>query len=645
MSGTLPDTDTSEVTYVAVTPPLVNGKDAVSMEEVDLTGSTNVLLADTQQLPRERSESDESHPDDGETSPLTVEEYIKPSIEQKEKGLKVIIISSVVFAISVTTALIIHICVGPSQLEPHGAVSCGVEQCSVIGAETLHRGGHAVDAAIATLLCMGVVNAQSSGIGGGGFMIVKDKRSVQAIDFRETAPSRATEDMYSENATLADIGGLSVAVPGELRGMEMAWKHYGKLPWSDLFQPAIDLARHGFKVTSHTVECVAGAGARMAQSSKLRDIYMPGGVPVKEGDTLKRLDLAEVLQVIATHSVEAFYNGNLTNDIITAVNQAGGILTKEDLKKYTPKFKPVLQTSYHEHTVYTVPEPSGGAIFLSIANILEGYNLTADVQDNPLTYHRMIEAFKYAYAQRTQLGDPDFVENVGNLTKIMISKYTAAEIRDKINDNKTYAPYHYGPFFPSLSHGTAHVSVIDTSGNMVAVTSTVNERFGSGVVTESGILLNDEMADFDWPNKHPNVSTLTSSKSNYIQPGKRPQSSTVPLIAVHESQPCNPMIAVGGDGGTMITTGVAQVFLDILSYGNPVKESIDKPRVHHQLIPNEVIVEADVPDTVVEGLESRGHQLETRQPLGNEIMAVMKKNDKLTGYADPRKKGSGAVVF
>ncbi|XP_070534186.1 glutathione hydrolase 1 proenzyme-like [Ptychodera flava] len=639
MSGILPeDLNDQDHPYVAV-----NGKDTVSMEEVDLSGSTSALLLEKQPPSRERHESEESHLDNGETSLLTLEEIKQPP--PNEKGLKIIIICCITFAVSVTTALILHICFGPRQLNAHGAVSCGAEQCSQVGVDILKSGGHAVDSAIATILCLGVVNAQSSGIGGGGFMIVRDKTSSFAFDFRETAPGAATQDMYNDNATLAEIGGLAVAVPGELRGIEMAWKKYGRLAWPALFQPAIRLARDGFKVTGHTADSIASEGRRMAYSSRLRDIYEPNGVPVKEGDILKRPDLATVLEIIADEGADAFYKGNLTDKIVHAVKQAGGSLTKADLADYTAKMKTPLQTTYHDYQVYAVPEPSGGAVFLSIAAIMEGYNLTAELKNDPLTHHRMIEAFKFAYAQKSDLGDPDFVPNVQNLTNIMISKHAAAEIRNKIDDSKTFPPGHYGPYFPAVSKGTATATVIDPDDNMVAVTSTVNDRFGSAVMTESGILLNNEMSDFDWPNKHQDNPQYTVSQSNLIEPKKRPQSSTVPLIALQESKPCLPRIALGGDGGSRITTGALQVFLDILSFGSNAKDSIDKPRLHHQLIPNKVYVEDGVPDAILDKLNSCGHNVVTLQPLGNEFMLVMKKNDKLSAYSDARKKGSGAVVF
>ncbi|XP_006817778.1 uncharacterized protein LOC102809523, partial [Saccoglossus kowalevskii] len=296
------------------------------------------------------------------------------------------------------------------------------------------------------------------------------------------------------------------------------------------------------------------------------------------------------------------------------------------------------------YKIYQVPEPAGGAILISIMNIMEGYNLTKSLHNDPLTYHRLIEAFKFAYAQKTRLGDPKYVPDVNNLTNIIITKENALKIRNKINDDKTFDPDHYDPHFPSQSHGTATVTVQDSEGNMVAVTTTVNTRFGSAVMTNSSILLNNEMSDFSWPTQHPQ-QIFPVSESNYIQPGKRPQSATVPTIVLNSRSPCDRRITLGGNGGTTITTGIAQILLDLLSYGNSTKDSIIKPRVHHELIPNKLLVEAKLSKTIVDELKTKGHNISIQEPVGNELMAIMMTNDKISAYADDRKKGSGAVIF
>ncbi|XP_070534429.1 uncharacterized protein [Ptychodera flava] len=470
---------------------------------------------------------------DSEKSPLHLREdtFSSPCAGD---GLKILIISGITFSVAVTIALVLHIILGPKQVSPHGAVSCSNAQCSQVGIDILKKEGHAVDAAIATAICLGVARAESSGIGGGGFMLVKSKQTMEAIDFRETAPADATEDMFTADPSLAEKGGLSIAVPGELKGLYTAWKKYGKLEWEELFTPAIDLAVKGFTVTKHAEEAVEKTYEDMTEG--LKSIYAPNGVKVKEGETLTRPDLGKTLTLISKNEIDEFYNGNLTDNIIYTIQASGGIMSRDDLQNYEAVSKTPLESTYNGYIVNTVPVPSGGPAFMSIINILEGYNFTDSDRNKPLTYHRMVEAFKYAFAQEAELGDPDYVDNATDLQNIMMSKSAAQELRNMINDDKTYPPKHYGPYFPASAHGTSHVSVIDNEDNMVSVTLSVNDLFGSKVITPDGILLNNEMRDFSWPDKEGDVvgSGLIQSKANFIAGGKRPRSSMTPVIVYNE---------------------------------------------------------------------------------------------------------------
>ncbi|XP_077989784.1 glutathione hydrolase 1 proenzyme-like [Glandiceps talaboti] len=561
-------------------------------------------------------------------------------------GLKIIIISSITLSVAVTVALALDVVFGPHQVEPHGAVSCNVQLCSQIGVDTLKKGGHAVDAAIATMLCIGLVNAESSGIGGGGFMLIKSGHSFDSIVFRETAPAASTQNMYKNDINLSLKGGLAVAVPGELKGMEMAHNTYGKLPWEDLFKPTIKLAENGFPVYRHTVEAVEQKYDNL--TAALKDIYVPNGVKVKKGDKIKRPDLANTLTLISQQGSDVFYNGSITDNIIDTVRAAGGIITKEDFRTYKVITDTALETSYNDFSVHTVPAPSGGPVFLSIISILENYNFTKNDKDDPLTYHRIIEAFKYAYAQKTRLGDPLYVDDVKDLQNSMFSKAAALEIRNKINDNTTYPPDHYGPFFPQSDHGTSHVSVIDNEDNMVSVTTSINTKFGSTVMTPDGILLNNEMNDFNWPGKYKDYQDagIPVSTANYIKGGKRPQSSSAPVIAYDKSEPCQPRFAIGGINGTRITTGVVQTFINLLSLGlKTLKNAIDEPRLHHQLIPNEVEVEDGISNQIISGLRSRGHTVTKVEPL-SVVVGVFKAKDKVSASGDSRLlPQSEAVVY
>ncbi|XP_002732786.1 glutathione hydrolase 1 proenzyme-like [Saccoglossus kowalevskii] len=557
----------------------------------------------------------------------------------------VVILSIIVLVIVAVVSVIVALSIYHNLFENHGAVSSGARQCTELGVETLKNGGHAVDAAITTILCLGLVNAQSSGIAGGGFMLVKEGESdVAVLDFREVAPLDA--HMYrkkiEQDADLAFTGALAVAVPSEIRGLELAWRRYGRLEWFDLFEPVIRLARNGFEVTGSTAKAVVKElDGRMMYSERLRNIYMPNGTRVKEGDTLKRPDLAAVLETIATEGADAMFNGRLSKEMIDTVLEAGGNLTAQDFLNYQPIWRTPLKTTYHAATVYTLGAPSGGPVVLSILGILEGYDLTSGAMKDPLTYHRLIEAFKFAFAQKTRLGDPDFVPDVRNLTQIMTSKESAAELRAMINDSSTYPSEYYGPYLPKPGYGTSHACVIDNEGNMVSITSSVNERFGSGLMTPSGILLNNHMNDFSWSDG----SNITESTSNFIEPGKRPQSSIAPLLSRRLLDAGISELILGGNGGTAIGTGIAQVYLDIISYGLSLEESVNKRRVDRTSTDFKIEVEERIADNVVEGLLDRGHIVEMVDDIGSQVMAARRQNYALEAASDPRKLGSSAVVF
>ncbi|XP_070544225.1 glutathione hydrolase 1 proenzyme-like isoform X3 [Ptychodera flava] len=500
-----------------------------------------------------------------------------------------------------------------------GAVSCGSDLCSKAGARILKAGGNAIDATITTQLCLGVVNAHASGIGG------------------ETAPQAASCKMFMEDESLAQIGGLAVAVPGEIRGFWEAWQRYGKLPWKQLFVPAIDLARNGFEITGHLVESMNKVkDTTLAYSSKLRNIYMPGGVPVREGDVLKRPDLADTLEIIATEGVDAFYNGRLSQNIVNAVQQSGGIMTREDLAGYRAIWREPLRMTYLDRTVYTAPAPSSGPTFMFIMGLLEGYDLKLSEMDDPVIWHRLTETFKHALAHQTQLGDLDYVGDVEETTKTMMNKSYLEKVRQGITDDTTHAPEHYGPASDKSVHGTANSCVRDSDGNAVVATSSLNWYFGSGVTTD-GIVFNEHMEDFCWP-------TITDDnqdrKANFIEPGKRPLSGICPVIA-HKTSNNSDTLIIGGIGGKSIVTGVSQVFLNLTSYGLSLEEAVRRGRLHELSKPRNVLYEERIPKEIIDALEARGHDMIRRQTSIDKIFVIAVEDGKLSAIADQRKKGSG----
>ncbi|XP_060577711.1 glutathione hydrolase 7-like, partial [Ruditapes philippinarum] len=360
--------------------------------------------------------------------PKKVLEAGKAVLQDQSRGLRIIVIGAFVFSVVVTIALILSIYLGPPQIGANAAVTCGVKQCSNVGLQMLEQGGNAVDAAVAAMFCMGVINAESSGLGGGGFMLVHDHKieKSEVFDFRETAPAGVTPAMYKDESKMK-LGVMAVAVPGELKGMEEAHKTYGKLAWKTVVAPAADIARNGFKMTGHTEMVFKSPKFRRSAfiDSKLAKYYIQTDGSLKqEGDIIKRPDLAATLDKIASEGSNIFYHGSIADDIVKEIVYVDtpGVLSNDDLAGYSVEIREVIRTKYHGYTVESVPAPGSGPVILSIMNFLEGYSLKNDNE----TYHRILEAFKFGYAQKELLGDPKFnTASIDNATKVMISKEEA----------------------------------------------------------------------------------------------------------------------------------------------------------------------------------------------------------------------------
>ncbi|KAJ6737132.1 GLUTATHIONE HYDROLASE 1-RELATED [Salix viminalis] len=384
-----------------------------------------------------------------------------------------------------------------------------------IGIHALREGGHAVDAAVAASLCLGVVSPASSGIGGGAFMLIRlAGGEMQAYDMRETAPIQASENMYDGNATLQASGSLSIAVPGELAGLYKAWKQHGRLPWERLVRPAEKLARRGFKISRYL---------RMQMEK------------TQSGDICYNKKLADTLRAVSK-GVEAFYNGPIGFNLVRDIHKLGGMLTIEDLRRYKVRVREPIITNILGYKIIGMPPPSsGGASMILILNILAQYGVPEGIS-GPLGFHRLIESLKHAFAVRMRLGDPDFVD-VAQVVSDMISLKFAQELKKTIHDNMTFDPGHYGGRWNQVDdHGTSHLSIVDSEQNAVSMTSTVNSYFGAQILSPStGIVLNNEMSDFSMPeNNTGNVSL--PAPSNFIRPGKRPLSSMTPTIVLKDEQ-------------------------------------------------------------------------------------------------------------
>ncbi|KAJ3529786.1 hypothetical protein NM688_g7806 [Phlebia brevispora] len=390
----------------------------------------------------------------------------------------------------------------------HGAVASENELCSMIGVRTLKKGGNAVDAAISTTLCIGVVNMFSSGLGGGGFMTVRlppnstnGSSEVYTIDFREIAPAAAHEEMYVDDPLLARWGGLSVGVPGELRGLQKAHELWGSVPWRELVEPSIHLAR-GWKVSKELERRIDMFSPLMLNAPEWKEVFAPNGCLLHEGEIIRRTALARTLETIAQDGADAFYKGPIADAILNRIRATGGVMTQQDLDSYGVKVQPALQGTYRGRSVYTTHAPTSGPVLLHMLNLAEKYDNFVEEGLTGLNAHRIIEIMKFGFAARTKVGDPAFLEKAeaDNIDEIPTKKF-AAMVFPNITDERTHPPEYYNPVYDiPIDHGTSHSSIVDRNGMVVGITSTVNLVFGSAVLDPvTGIILNDEMDDFSIP--------------------------------------------------------------------------------------------------------------------------------------------------
>jgi gamma-glutamyltranspeptidase/glutathione hydrolase len=525
------------------------------------------------------------------------------------------------------------------------------------GVEVLRSGGNAIDAAIAVSLALSVTDPHHSGIGGGGFLLVRlaDGRSL-AIDARETAPAAATRDLYVERGVAKDasrLGALSVATPGLLAGLALAHERYASRPWPELVAPAIRLADEGFRVGPAHAGAVgwwqkAGLAARFPETAR---IQLPeGGAPIEPGFVLRQPDLAGTLRTVANDGVRPFYEGPLAQAIAAEVQRSGGILTALDLALYRPKLREAIRGTYRGLDVLSFPPPSSGGIALvEMLNVLEGFRLGELGAGSSASSHRIAEAMKLAFADRNAyLGDADFVDVP---VDALVAKPYADELRRLIDPPRwRRAPWTWGrseiaarvtgPGEPAQGGGTTHFSVVDAAGNAVAVTQTINLIFGSGItVPGTGIVLNDEMDDFSVAPNVPNAFGLIDTRgANAIAPGKRPLSSMTPTIVVKDGKP---FLVSGSPGGPRIITTTLLTLLNVIDYGMNASEAVAAPRIHHQWQPDVLEVEPGTVADVVEGLRERGHDVKIadRAWSSAQLIVADPATGRFTGASDPRSDG------
>ncbi|XP_060913292.1 glutathione hydrolase 7 [Labrus mixtus] len=555
-------------------------------------------------------------------------------------GLTVIITACLTFATGVTVALIMQIYFGDPQVFNQGAVVTDVAQCTSLGFDVLGKQGSSVDAAITAALCLGIVHPHTSGIGGGGVMLVHDirKNETRIIDFRETAPSAIQEEMLQRNLDVNS--GLLVGVPGMLSGLHQAHQLYGRISWNDVVTMAADVARNGFNVTHDLAEALAKAKDQN-MSDAFQDLFLPNGQAPLSGLFSRRLDLAAILDAVAVKGISEFYSGNLTQEMTAAVQARGGVLIEDDFGNYSTVLQQPAEVIYQGRHVMTAPAPHAGVGLITALNILEGFNITSQMPRNS-THHWVAEALKIALALASGLGDPACDPSVSEIVMKMQSKSQADFFRQMISDSQAFPADHYTPSF-TLEEGAtaAQVMVMGPDDHIVSVMSSLNKPFGSGIVTPSGILLNSQILDFSWPNK---TRRSSPNPHNNLQPGKRPMSFLMPTAVRPAVGLCGTYLAVGSSNGEKALSGITQVLLNVLSSRKNMSDSLAFGRLHPQLQPNILLVDSEFSEEDVELLKAKGHKVERAEVLSL-VEGTRRTNDLIIGVKDPRSADASALTM
>ena len=532
------------------------------------------------------------------------------------------------------------------------AVVSARKEASDIGVEIMKKGGNAFDAMVAVHLALAVTYPIAGNIGGGGFVVYHTSNGESgSLDFREKAPGKAFKDMYLDDngdviEDMSTLGGAAVGVPGSVSGIFEIHSKFGSLPIKDLFQPSIDLAKNGFVITKRQ---------ESALKDKMKDFIKVNGNEslfsnnYQEGDTLKNINLSNTLDKIANNGPKAFYEGDIAKMIVDEVQESGGIMTVDDLKNYNSVWRDPIKFKYKELEVISMPLPSSGGILLGqLLKAVESYDIAQYGHNSVESIQIMVEAERRAYADRSfYMGDPDF--NKLPVYELMDDEYVKARMESFSWDKATLSS--------DVSHGdlktikesdqTTHYSIIDADGNSVSVTTTLNTNYGSKVFVEAGgFFLNNEMDDFSSKPGYPNSFGLIGSEANSVEANKRMLSSMTPTIVLKNKKPS---LIVGTPGGSTIITSVFQTILNVYEFNMSMQEAVNAPRVHHQWLPDVVIIEKDGIDSVQDSIlrsknyfvvslpiVSDGPNIRARSSIGKVDAIFIDENGDVSTGADPR---------
>ncbi len=524
----------------------------------------------------------------------------------------------------------------------HGAVVSAHPLASEAGLLMLKKGGNAVDAAIATQFALAVVYPVAGNIGGGGFMVANLKKAGNvSLDYREKAPAAASRDMYLDaggnpQMQLSQAGTLAAGVPGTVAGLVTAHQ-YGKLPWATLLAPAVELASNGFAITAAQAASLNGTQQEFQDYNTTQPVFVRS-TAWKAGDTLVQKELAATLQRIQENGLAGFYGGETAGLLVTQMQASGGIITASDLANYKAVWRQPIVFKYKNYEVVTMPLPSSGGIILQqMLEMVDKRNLGAMGFQSAAAVNLMTEAERRAFADRAYfLGDPDFVKVP--VAELVSPDYLSKRMADFVPGKAgSSVATKEGMVHESLE--TTHLSVIDDEGNTVSVTTTLNGAYGSKtVVAGAGFLLNNEMDDFSVKPGVPNMYGAVGNEKNAIAPNKRMLSSMTPTIMLKNG---TPFMVVGSPGGTTIPTSVFQSVVNVVDFNMTAHDAVNKPKFHHQWLPDDIALENGFPVSVAAALQNMGYKTRPVSAIGRTEMILIK-NGKITAVADHR--GDDAVA-